>query len=201
MRRGNDSTAAGSANRDMLFYRLAIAGGSLAVGAILGVFSVYYAFSKAGVAPVPEQDGWEQRSAAPNSPIFPYVLGHYLAEGQLPPPQSAVDLWRHITADGKELRGDCSVVLEGTIPASRWWTLAAVNKDGIAEGVRGVLSASSAILEADGSIVIRISIDPQPGNWVTPASGGTYALALTLHDPIVPFPPGEPLPTLKQGGC
>ncbi len=112
-----------------------------------------------------------------------------------------MDLWRDTATDGVTLRGDCMTTLEGTIPPARWWTIAAVDKDGVAEGARSVLSASAAVLEADGHIIVHLSAEPQPGNWIAPASGGTYSLALTLHDPVLPLPAGEPLPRLTRVGC
>jgi hypothetical protein len=181
--------------------RATVAFGSLFAGAVLGIGSAYYSFSAAGVSPVPDQPGWVQRSMISTSATLPYELGHYLADGQLPPPKSVMDLWRNTATDGVALRGDCTVTFEGTIPPARWWTLAAVNKDGVAQGPRSVLAASFAVFEADGHIAVHVAVDPQPGNWIAPLSGGTYSLALTLHDPVLPLPAGEPLPTLKREGC
>jgi hypothetical protein len=183
------------------FLRFAIAAGSLMAGVILGIGSAYYAFSAAGVAEVPGQAGWQQRNLVAQSSALPYALGHYLAEGQLPPPQSVLDLTRGTSSDGAVLRGDCMVTLDGEIPSARWWTLAAINKDGLATGPRAVLSASSAVLESDGRIVVHVSTEPQSGNWIAPASGGTYALALTLHDPVLPLPVDVPFPTVTKDGC
>jgi hypothetical protein len=194
-------TQISTANRSSLKVRIAVALGSLFLGAVLGIGSAYYAFSTAGISPVPEQPGWVQRSMVSTSSTLPYELGHYLVSGQLPPPKSVMDLWRETTADGAALRGDCMITFDGTIPPARWWTLAAVNKDGVADGPRSVLTASSAVFEADGRIVVHIAVDPRPGNWVAPVSGGTYSLALTLHDPVLPLPTGEPLPSLKREGC
>ncbi len=181
--------------------KLVIKAAALAGAVLLGVGSAYVGMAKLGNRPVPENVAWTLRSADPNDSALPYVLGHYLAGGQLPPPLAVQDYHRDKDDDGGTLTGSCVVEIKGIIPEARWWTLSAVNGSGTAPDNRNSLTAGNAILEADDTLVVRISVSPQPGNWIKPPSNGTYAIALTIHEATETARVPLQLPRVQRIGC
>jgi hypothetical protein len=181
--------------------KLTIKAAALAGAVVLGVGSAYFGMANLGNRPIAENTSWTVRSGNPNDSALPYVLGHYLASGQLPPPLAVQDYHRDRDEEGATLTGSCVVEITGSVPEARWWTLSAVNGSGVSPEDRNTLTAGNAILEADDTLVVRISTSPQPGNWIKPPSNGTYAIALAVHEAIEADRAQLKLPRVQRIGC
>jgi hypothetical protein len=181
--------------------KLATKAAVLAGAVVLGVGSAYFGMANLGNRPVPENIGWTLRSGKPNDSALPYVLGHYLASGQLPPPLAVQDFHRDRDEESEILTGSCVVEISGSIPEARWWTLSAVNSSGTAPEDRNTLTAGNAILEPDDTLVVHISTSPQTGNWIKPPSNGTYGIALAVHEIAEAGRAPLKLPRVKRIGC
>ncbi len=87
---------------------------------------------------------------------------------------------------GGQLRRDCTYTIEGTIPASRFWTLYAADDQRVVlpPTVRRVpaLHSLEMLRTTDGAIRITISPNPSPGNWLGLSGQGVMQLVLTLYD-------------------
>jgi hypothetical protein len=181
--------------------RLGIRLAALAGAVTIGTGTALHGLSSFGLIPVEGSPLWQTRPLAIDSTALPYSLGNYLMSGQLPPPAAVRDFQRAADDAGKVLAGSCAVELRGKMPAARWWTIAAVDTNGVAWANSGALTSGGVIVEASGEVVVRISTAPQPGNWIRPPSSGAYRLALTLHDPVETRDDPAPLPGVVQEDC
>jgi hypothetical protein len=180
---------------------LAIKLAALVGATALGVGAAYKGFADFGNRAVAGNPMWMERVLNPQDKALPYVLGHYLAHGQLPPPLAVQDYIRQYDDDGNSLDGDCVVEVKGEIPAARWWTLSAVNTQAVAALDSNTLTAGTAVLEADDTLVLRIANAPQPGNWIKPPSNGNYRIAFAVHETVENRGSAFKLPQVHQVGC
>ncbi len=170
-------------------------------GVSIGVGSAYFAMTNLGVTKVQGNPGWETRELAPSGTAVPYVLGYFLAAGQLPPPASVMQFNGVTDSSDAKFSGSCIVKIEGMVPDSRWWTLAAVDFNGLTQNERSVVTAGTAIRETDGRLVVFVSRTPHHGNWLIPPSSGRYHIALTLHDASQTRDAGFALPKISIELC
>ena len=86
---------------------------------------------------------------------------------------------------GRALDARCEVVLSGTTPPARYWTLAAYDHGGalIPNAVGRYGFTSGEILRhADGRFEIVAAPRAQPGNWLPVSGKGRYTLVMRLYD-------------------
>jgi hypothetical protein len=110
--------------------------------------------------------------------------------------------------EGRPLAANCAYRLEGDMPAARIWTLALFDPAGAALNARrsdDSLSSAEAIRFVDTPLVITLSKEVQPGNWLPLQSDGAFMLGLSLYDTSIGTPldrasPGALL-SIKRGAC
>jgi hypothetical protein len=86
---------------------------------------------------------------------------------------------------GKAFDGRCDVVVSGTTPPARFWTLTLYDPDGrlVANTVnRYGFTSQEIVRRADGSFDIVIAPRARPGNWLPTGGVGRYILVLRLYD-------------------
>jgi hypothetical protein len=87
---------------------------------------------------------------------------------------------------GAQLRRNCTYAVHGTFPASRFWTLYAVDE------ARAVINTGhlrppalhsiEALRDPENSVTIAIGSKAAPGNWIPMSGTGPMNLVLTLYD-------------------
>lgn len=139
---------------------------ALLAGAILGIASAHWAIDRTAAAAAGPWRSWTGSG--------PYASAHFLLTGRLPPAHG-IDMVFEANTDsaGDALDGDCDYVLKGRRMGARWWRIA------VPDGIASVTSAR-AVGEPDGSTIVRVSQEPQPGNWLRLEDGASFALSLTL---------------------
>jgi hypothetical protein len=147
----------------------------LAAGLGLGLLSGNYMLQITNTATPVGSSGWNELRIDGDDLRSTYMTGHFLVQGQVPPPKGARFLTRSVDDDGQSLRGDCVVSVEGKIPAGRWWFVGAESGR-----LRNTIDASQAVRETSGDVSIAVSTSPTPGNWLVPPNGGSYELQLVL---------------------
>jgi hypothetical protein len=86
---------------------------------------------------------------------------------------------------GKAFDGRCDVVVSGTTPPARFWTLTLYDPDGrlVANTVnRYGFTSQEIVRRADGSFDIVIAPRARPGNWLPTGGVDRYMLVLRLYD-------------------
>jgi hypothetical protein len=111
----------------------------------------------------------------------PYAKARFAREGKLS--LGAAEGAQFVAArdtTGQPLRGACDYVVTGSVPASRFWTMHAV-QPGTAETPRA-LQSLALLRDASGSFSIALSRHLAPGNWLQIGTEGPYRLVLAVYD-------------------
>lgn len=89
-------------------------------------------------------------------------------------------------ADGAALQRDCDYRIEGTVPASRFWTVYAAAPGGaiIRAGTQRApaLQSYQLLRQQDDSLIITASAHASPGNWLALSGTGPMLLVVNLYD-------------------
>lgn len=170
---------------------------ALLAGIVLGIITAINALGSVGLKPVSPSSKWlEWRLSGTDTTII-YSLGHFLGDGQLPPPKSARYFVRTTDEDGNRLRVDCVYVVEGKVTPARWWTMSVAPAGAVSP--KSELSAGEAVLAQDNTMKVIISAHPAPGNWIVPPDSGGLSLHFIVNEPVL----GQDisLPTITKSGC
>lgn len=179
---------------------------TIALGIGLGLS--YYALTDGrlfGAAVVGPWTAWpDVGSAKPN----PYTRSHLTRTAALQLGQSeGLQFTAATDSNGQPLSLNCTYRIAGRTPLATFWTLVAVDPDGVnlARPGQDAAMRSSAIARApDGSIVIYVGKQLAPQNWLELSGDGRFLLVLTLYDTAV-FSGfgtgGETMPTIRREAC
>jgi hypothetical protein len=114
----------------------------------------------------------------------PYTLAHISREGVLPI-TSASSLTFTATQDssGARLSGDCTYEIRGYSFPALWWDIAAFRTNGHAiqnKTGRSSFASNTIFTAPDGSFIVRLSPDVQPGNWLPSDRSRPLVLRLNI---------------------
>jgi len=141
--------------------------------------------------------------------IDPYSKAMVARTGELPV-GSGDGVAFYATADdfGQPLDGRCDVLVSGTTPQARFWTMTLYDPEGrlVANSMqRQGFTSQEIVRKADGSFDITVGPRVRPGNWLPTGGVEKYLLVLRLYDtPIsVATRTGRdaPVPALIKKGC
>ncbi|WP_449396516.1 DUF1214 domain-containing protein [Devosia riboflavina] len=190
----------------MRFVLLLLVSIAIALGTGFGLS--YYALTDGrlfGAAQIGPWISWpDLGSSAPN----PYSRGHLTREAALQLGR-AEGLKFVATTDsaGDALDLSCAYTLLGHVPVSSFWTLVAVDGDGVnlaAPGTDLALRSSEIARTNTGAMVIEVGKTLAPGNWLELAGSGAFSLELTLYDTTAFSGFGsdnDTMPTITRGAC
>jgi hypothetical protein len=120
----------------------------------------------------------------------PYTIAHTAREGALPiTAASAMTFTATRDSAGSRLSGDCTYEVRGASIPSLWWSIAAFGTDGqVMPNKTGRASYTNAnIMTApDGSFLVRLSPDVQPGNWLPSQRSRRVLLRFSILRPLSP---------------
>lgn len=120
----------------------------------------------------------------------PYTIAHVTREGTLPiTAASAMTFTATRDSAGARLSGDCLYEIRGYSIPALWWSIAAFRKNGeVMPNKTGRSSFTSANIATapDGSFLVRLSPEVQPGNWLPAERGERIALRLEILRPLSP---------------
>jgi hypothetical protein len=175
----------------------------LLAGAAAGVASAVAAIELYGQTPVGPGSPWQSWNLSPAASAYPYALAHYLLAGRFPP---ATGQLREYSAqrsdDGGVLTTVCEYTLVATPQASQWWSVAAFSSAGNGGGSNAVITADTAVAEANGSLKIVVSRNPSSGNWVRPPATGAFTLLYTVAEAgAAQSPQSAPSFTIGRSKC
>lgn len=165
-------------------------------GIVAGLFTAMQALGTTGLRPVENGGGWKEWRFNENDRLLPYSLGHFLRNGQVPPPKASRFFVRETDDDGNVLSSDCVFRIDGPAIASRWWSLS------VGQTEASVLSAGEAVLDSVGNLNIVVSPHPLPGNWITPPDSGRFTVTYIVSEPAKQKDSAVLiLPHIKKAGC
>lgn len=110
-------------------------------------------------------------------------------------------------SSGERLSGDCTYVVTGRDLDARWWSITAYGPDShLIPNDANIYSYSRTTVarEADGSFVIRVSAERQPGNWLPVRRGERFDMTARFYNPdvsVLEEPAAVRLPTVVRETC
>lgn len=186
-------------------FRIAIA---LVVAFVGGVWSVLAALDATVGLSAIRIGPWEAFPLAQTRDADPYARAHRARDGKLLY-ASAEGLVMTAKEDltGQPLNATCTYRISGMAPASRLWTLYARSANGADRAPDGQptgLNSRMILHEMDGSFIITVSSQAQPGNWLAVPARGHFTLLLSLFDTPAASSSGLsdiPVPEIARLGC
>jgi hypothetical protein len=143
------------------------------------------------------------------SGIDPYSKAMIARTGELPVGTGdGVAFYARTDDSGQVLDGRCDVLVTGTTPQARFWTVTLYDPEGrlVANSMqRQGFTSQEIVRKADGSFDILVGPRVRPGNWLPTGGVEKYLLVLRLYDtPIgVATRTGRdaPMPALIKKAC
>ena len=116
----------------------------------------------------------------------PYALAATARSGLLPlGTAEGLTFVASTDSSGKAFAPDCTYVVQGPMPAARFWTLSLLTPRGFPianpAGRYGFTSAE-VMREMDNPVRITIAPTARPGNWLPTGDARSYVLMLRLYD-------------------
>lgn len=159
---------------------------SIAVALAVGFGLSYYALSDGrlfGAAMLGPWIAWPDiGSPSPN----PYTRGHITREAALQLGRSeGLRFVANTDSNGDPLDLACTYRVDGHVPVSTFWTLSAVDEDGVnlaAPDADTALRSSEVVRTPEGAMSIHVGTRLRPGTWLELDGSGPFSLVLTLYD-------------------
>lgn len=129
---------------------------------------------------------WTAWPGTGTSDIDPYARALVARSGELP--MGAGDGIAFIARQddtGKPLDGRCDVIVSGTTPQARYWTLTLYDAQGrlVANSLgRYGFSSQEAVRNSQGAIEIAVAPRARAGNWLPTGGVDRYMLVLRFYD-------------------
>lgn len=107
---------------------------------------------------------------------------------------------------GEKLDPNCAYRIEGRDPDARWWSITAYGTDHFLidhPSKRFSVSKTSVVRAADGTFVVRVSLQAETQNWIAAAKDG-FQLTLRLYNPgdtVRNDPAAVALPAIVKEAC
>jgi hypothetical protein len=182
---------------------------ALAVAAAVGLGSTWLALSRGlafGAVPIGAWTAWPRIGTRD---IDPYARATVARTGELPLGSGDGVAFVAQTDDvGRPLDGRCDVVVSGTTPQARFWTLTIYDPQGRLIGNlldRQGFTSQEIVRRSDGSFDIVIAPRARAGNWLPTNGVDSYLLVLRLYDTPVGVATRAarevPMPAIVVGAC
>ena len=156
------------------------------VAAMLGLGSTWFTLSRGVAFGAIKIGTWTARPRTGTADIDPYARAAIARSGELPLGLGDGVAFVAQTDDaGRALDGRCDVVISGTTPPARYFTLTLYDGDGrLVENSthRQGFTSHELIREADGKLDIIVAPRARAGNWLPTGGIERYSLVLRLYD-------------------
>jgi len=176
-----------------------------AIGLGLTWLSVSRGFTAGGLT----IGAWTAQPKAGTADIDPYSRAVIERNGTLPIGIGDGVTFAARTDDaGHPLDGRCDVMLEGTTPQARFFTVTLYTPEGnLISNIlkRSGFTSQELIRNGDGSFRISIGPKVRPGNWLPTGGVERYFILLRLYDTPVGIQTRAgretPMPSVTRGAC
>ncbi|MFN0262860.1 DUF1214 domain-containing protein [Tepidamorphus sp. 3E244] len=180
-----------------------------ALALALGIWSAFHAVDRGLGFEAIKRGNWVAWTHAGMPDADPYTRATFARSGELPL-VGGQSITFSAAADDEDnpLLRECTYRVFGKAPPAQWWTLTAYDaRSRLAvenPSERPGFSSSEAIYKRDGSFEIRLSSQPQAGNWIPMTGDGPMRLFLRFYDTPVALGSkfeGAELPRIVREGC
>lgn len=181
---------------------------ALVAAVVLGLGSAHLAIRGAMPADAIVKNGpWTANLAAGGSNADDYTRTAVALAGLLALNKDET-IYYGATADsaGEPLDPNCGYRIEGSDPDARWWSITAYADDHFLidhPSKRYAVSKTNVVRAADGTFVIRASLQEEAQNWIATSKDG-FQLTLRLYNPgqtVRDDPASVALPAIVKEAC
>ena len=159
---------------------------SLVIAASIGLSSTWYALTQNLSFGALELGAWKGYPRNGTIGIDPYARAAIARNGELPVGSGdGVAFSTAVDDDGFALDGRCDVVVRGTTPPARYFTITLYTPSGrlVANSLdRYGFTSQELVRDASGEFEITISPRTRPGNWLPTGGIDSYVLMLRFYD-------------------
>jgi hypothetical protein len=159
---------------------------ALLVAAGIGLGATWLALSKGVAFGAVRIGAWTAWPKNGTREIDPYARASIARTGELPIGSGdGVAFSARVDDHGHVLDGRCDVVVSGTTPPARFWTLTLYDPNGrlVTNSVnRYGFTSQEIVRRTDGSFDIVIAPRARAGNWLPTGGVERYMLVLRLYD-------------------
>jgi hypothetical protein len=159
---------------------------ALLVAAAIGLGSTWLALTRNVAFGAMQIGSWTAYPKTGSAEIDPYARASIARSGELP-----IGIGDGVTFiakkddAGRPLDGRCDVVVSGTTPAARFFTLTLYGPDGrlIANSInRHGFTSQELVRKADGRFDVVVAPRARPGNWLPTGGVERYLLVMRFYD-------------------
>jgi hypothetical protein len=176
---------------------------------LIGLGATYFALTRGAAFGGLTIGAWSAFPRNGTVDADPYARANIARSGRLPTGLGdGVSFTAQTDDAGRPLDGRCDVVLSGTTPTARFWTVTLYDANGrlVANSVnRFGFTSQEIVRSADGTFSIAVSPRADAGNWLPTGGIERYRLMLRLYDtPVgVSTRAGKevPMPTIATTNC
>jgi hypothetical protein len=182
---------------------------AFALATLVGLGATYFALTRGAAFGALKIGAWTAFPRTGTADADPYARASIARTGLLPVGLGDGVSFAATTDDQNQfLDGRCNVLLSGTTPTARFWTVTLYNATGqlVANSVnRFGFTSQEIVRRADGTFDIAVTPRASTGNWLPTGGIERYRLELRLYDtPVgVSTRAGKevPMPTIKTESC
>ncbi len=181
---------------------------ALMVGAAIGLGSTWLALTRGVAFGGITLGAWQAQPKVGTADIDPYARAIIARTGELPMGLGdGVAFVTRADDDGRPLDGRCDVLISGTTPQARYFTLTLYSLDGrlVANTLgRHGFTSQEMLRKSDGSFDVMVAPRARAGNWLPTGAVERYMLVLRFYDtPVGVTTRAEreaPMPAIKRIG-
>jgi hypothetical protein len=159
---------------------------SFFIAASIGLGSTWFALTQNLSFGALELGAWKGYPRNGTTGIDPYARAAIARNGELPVGSGdGVAFAAVADDDGHVLDGRCDVVVRGTTPPARYFTLTLYTPSGqlVANSVdRHGFTSQELLRDASGEFEVTVSPRARPGNWLPTGGIDSYVLMLRFYD-------------------
>lgn len=156
------------------------------VATLVGLGATWFALTEGTAFGAITIGAWTAWPKTGTPGVDPYARAAIARNGELPIGSGdGVAFFASADDTGRQLDGRCDVILSGTTPQARFWTLTIYDREGqlIANSVnRQGFTSQEIARQTDGSFAIVVAPRARPGNWLPTSGAEHYVLVLRLYD-------------------
>ena len=159
---------------------------ALAIAAVIGLGSTWAALSRGVAFGSISIGAWTAWPKTGTRDIDPYARATIARTGELPVGSGdGVAFLARSDDSGRPLDGRCDVIVSGSTPQARYWTITLYDPQGrlVANSLdRQGFTSQEIVRRSDGSFEVVIAPRARPGNWLPTGGIERYLLLLRLYD-------------------
>jgi hypothetical protein len=182
---------------------------AFALATLVGLGATYLALTRGAAFGALRIGAWTAWPKTGTADADPYARATIARSGQLPIGLGdGVSFTAQTDDDGKIFDGRCDVLLSGTTPTARFWTITLYDAAGqlVANSVnRFGFTSQEIVRNADGTFQVAVAPRASAGNWLPTGGIDRYLLVMRLYDTAVGVSTRAgkevPMPTIKTDGC